>query len=50
MIWLYLLLGLVVGAISGVGEFDFEFWVDDRAWDGAAPSSDELLWFLKGRL
>ena len=38
--------GGVVGAISGVGEFNFEFWHDNRAWDGAAPSSDEMLWFL----
>jgi hypothetical protein len=37
----------VVGAISGVGAFDFEFWHDDRAWSGGAPSSDELLWFLR---
>ena len=35
----------VVGAISGVGEFNFEFWHDD--WRGGAPSSDELLWFLR---
>ena len=35
----------VVGAISGVGEFNFEFWHDD--WSGGAPSSDELLWFLR---
>jgi hypothetical protein len=33
----------VVGAISGVGAFDFEFWHDDRAWSGGAPPSDELL-------
>jgi len=34
----------VVGAISsGAGVFDFEFWHDDRAWSGGAPSSDELL-------
>ena len=39
--------GGVVGAISGVGEFNFEFWHDDRAWSGGAPSSDELLWFLR---
>jgi hypothetical protein len=32
-----------VGAISGVGVFDFEFWHDDRAWNGGAPSSDDLL-------
>jgi hypothetical protein len=31
------------GAISGVGVFDFEFWHDDRAWNGGAPSSDDLL-------
>jgi hypothetical protein len=37
----------VVGAISGVGTFDFEFWHDDRAWSGGAPSSDELLGFLR---
>jgi hypothetical protein len=37
----------VLGAISGVGAFDFEFWHDDRAWSGGAPSSDELLWFLR---
>ena len=37
----------VVGAISGVGVFDFEFWHDDRTWNGGAPSSDELLWFLR---
>ena len=37
----------VVGAISAVGAFDFEFWHDDRAWSGGAPSSDELLWFLR---
>jgi hypothetical protein len=37
----------VVGAISGVGAFDFEFWHDDRAWNGGAPSSDDLLWFLR---
>ena len=38
----------VVGAItSGVGAVDFEFWHDDRAWSGDAPSSDELLWFLR---
>ena len=37
----------VVGAISGVGAFDFEFWQDDRAWNGGAPSSDDLLWFLR---
>src|SRR6516162_10116594 len=36
----------VVGAISGVGEFNFEFWHDDPAWSGGAPSSDEMLWFL----
>jgi DNA invertase Pin-like site-specific DNA recombinase len=24
-----------------------EFWHDDRAWDGGAPSSDELLWLLR---
>src|SRR6516164_9328074 len=36
----------VVGAISGVGEFNFEFWLDDHAWSGGAPSSDEMLWFL----
>jgi hypothetical protein len=39
----------VVGAISGVGAFDFEFWHDDRAWNGGAPSSDDLLWFLRAR-
>jgi len=38
--------GGVVGAISGVGEFNFEFWHDDPAWSGGAPSSDEMLWFL----
>jgi len=39
----------VIGAIaSGVGSFNFEFWHDDRTWNGGAPSSDELLWFLKG--
>jgi hypothetical protein len=32
-----------VGAISGVGVFDFEFWHDDRAWNGGAPSSGDLL-------
>ena len=37
----------VVGAISGVGKFDFEFWLDDRDWNGGAPSSDDLLWFLR---
>jgi hypothetical protein len=37
----------VVGAISGVGAFNFEFWHDDRAWSGGAPSSDDLLWFLR---
>jgi hypothetical protein len=38
----------VVGAIaSGVGSFNFEFWHDDRAWSGGAPSSDDLLWFLR---
>src|SRR5262249_55123117 len=37
-----------IGAIaSGVGAFEFEFWHDDRAWSGGAPSSDELLWFLR---
>ena len=37
-----------IGAIaSGVGVFEFEFWHDDRAWSGGAPSSDELLWFLR---
>jgi hypothetical protein len=41
--------GGVIGAISGVGPFDFEFWHDDRAWSGGAPSSDELLWFLRAR-
>jgi hypothetical protein len=35
------------GAISGVGVFDFEFWHDDRAWNGGAPSSDHLLWFVR---
>jgi hypothetical protein len=38
-----------IGAISGVGVFNFEFWHDDRAWNGGAPSSDELLWFLRDR-
>jgi hypothetical protein len=33
----------VIAAISGVGIFNFEFWHDDRAWNGGAPSSDELL-------
>src|SRR6201981_2163803 len=38
--------GGVVGAVaSGVSAFDFEFWHDDRAWSGGAPSSGELLWF-----
>jgi hypothetical protein len=37
----------VVGALSGIGAFDFEFWHDDRAWNGGAPSSDDLLWFLR---
>jgi hypothetical protein len=37
----------VVGAIGRGGVFDFEFWHDDRAWSGGAPSSDELLWFLR---
>jgi hypothetical protein len=37
----------VVGAISGVGAFNFEFWHDDRAWNAGAPSSDDLLWFLR---
>ena len=37
----------VVGAISGVGAFDFEFWNDD-VWSGGAPSSDELLSYLCG--
>jgi predicted phage terminase large subunit-like protein len=27
--------------------FIFEFWHDDRAWGGAAPSGDEMLWFLR---
>jgi hypothetical protein len=39
--------GGVVGAIGRGGVFDFEFWHDDRAWSGGAPSSDELLWFLR---
>jgi len=39
----------VVGAISGVGTFEFEFWHDDRTWSGGAPSSDDLLWFLRAR-
>jgi predicted phage terminase large subunit-like protein len=26
--------------------FNFEFWHDDRTWGGAAPSGDEMLWFL----
>ena len=37
----------VIGAISGGGVFNFEFWQDDRAWNGGAPSSDDLLWFLR---
>ena len=37
----------VVAVASGVGEFNFEFWHDDRAWSGGAPSGDELLWFLR---
>jgi hypothetical protein len=37
----------VVAVASGVGAFDFEFWHDDRTWSGGAPSSDELLWFLR---
>jgi hypothetical protein len=37
----------VVGAISGVGVFNFEFWHDDRAWNGGAPSSDDVLWLLR---
>ena len=37
----------VVGAISRVGTFVFEFWHDDRGWNGGAPSSDDLLWFLR---
>jgi hypothetical protein len=37
----------VIGAISGVGVFNFEFWHDDRVWNGGAPSSDELLWLLR---
>ena len=41
--------GGVIGAISGVGVFNFEFWHDDRTWGGGAPSSDELLWFLRAR-
>jgi hypothetical protein len=36
-----------VGAISGVGVFNFEFWHDDRVWNGGAPSSDDLLSFLR---
>src|SRR5262249_4068271 len=36
----------VVGAIAVIGAFDFEFWLTDGAWDGAAPSSDEMLSFL----
>jgi hypothetical protein len=38
---------ILIGAISGVGEFHFEFWHDDRTWSGGAPSGDELLWFLR---
>jgi hypothetical protein len=35
------------GAISGVGVFNFEFLHDDRVWNGGAPSSDDLFWFLR---
>ena len=27
--------------------FSCEFWHDDRAWNGAAPSADEMLWWLR---
>jgi hypothetical protein len=37
----------VIGAISGGGVFNFEFWQDDRPWNGGAPSSDDLLWLLR---
>jgi hypothetical protein len=39
----------VIAAISGVGVFNFEFWRDDRAWNGGAPSGDDVLWFLRAR-
>ena len=39
----------VVAAIAVIGAFDFEFWLDDCAWSGGAPASDELLWFLHPR-
>jgi hypothetical protein len=35
--------GVAAAIASGAGTFDFEFWRDDRAWSGGAPSSDELL-------
>jgi hypothetical protein len=31
------------GRDSSVGVFVFEFWHDDRVWNGGAPSSDDLL-------
>jgi hypothetical protein len=37
----------VIGAISGVGVFNFEFWHDDRVWNGGAPSSDDVLSLLR---
>jgi hypothetical protein len=39
--------GVVASASGGGSVFNFEFWHDDRAWSGGAPSSDELLWFLR---
>ena len=37
----------VIGAISGGGVFNFEFWHDDRVWNGGAPSSDDVLSLLR---
>src|SRR5262249_40542982 len=39
----------VVGAISGVGAFDFEFWHDDRTWSGGAPSAASSLFTRSSR-